>query len=72
MCVSSPQLTMDVGSVGDARLQKEIEELERLFTIDTEKLKKITDHFVHELDKGLTVEGGSIVSVSPSQPLNHH
>jgi hexokinase len=63
---------MALGSVGDARLQKEIEELERLFTIDTEKLKKITDHFGHELEKGLTAEGGSIVSVPPSHPPDPH
>ena len=43
---------MALGSVVDARLQKEIEQLERLFTIDTEKLKKITDHFVNELERG--------------------
>jgi len=59
---------MALGSVGDARLQKEIEDLERLFTIDTEKLKKITDHFFHELEKGLTAEGGSIVSFPFSPP----
>lgn len=41
-------------------LLKEIEQLERLFTVDTAKLKQITDHFVNELEKGLSVEGGSI------------
>lgn len=33
-----------------------------MFTVPQEKLKAITDHFVKELAKGLTVEGGSIVS----------
>ncbi|KAB5551127.1 hexokinase-domain-containing protein [Coniochaeta sp. 2T2.1] len=41
-------------------LVKEIEELETHFTIDTAKLKEITDHFEKELTKGLTKEGGSI------------
>lgn len=26
--------------------------LEKLFTVDTQKLKEITDHFISELDKG--------------------
>jgi hexokinase len=39
----------------------QIERLEELFTSDTQKLKEITDHFVSELEKGLTVEGGDIV-----------
>ncbi|ESZ98733.1 hexokinase [Sclerotinia borealis F-4128] len=39
---------------------EQIKELERIFTVDTEKLKQITEHFVSELTKGLTVEGGSI------------
>ncbi|CAM1506940.1 Fc.00g065810.m01.CDS01 [Cosmosporella sp. VM-42] len=38
----------------------EIKRLEQLFTVDTAKLKEITDHFVDELAKGLSVEGGSI------------
>jgi hexokinase len=33
-------------------LLKEIERLEQLFSIDTAKLKQITDHFVNELEKG--------------------
>ncbi|KAH8891909.1 hypothetical protein GQ53DRAFT_864735 [Thozetella sp. PMI_491] len=41
-------------------LKKEIEHLQKLFSVDTAKLKEITDHFVKELDKGLSVEGGSI------------
>ena len=43
-------------------LLQEIKRLEELFTVDTATLKKVTDHFITELDKGLSVEGGSIVS----------
>jgi hexokinase len=42
-------------------LMAQIERLEELFTADTEKLKEMTDHFVSELQRGLTVEGGDIV-----------
>lgn len=38
----------------------QIRRLEKLFTVDTKQMKEITDHFVKELTKGLTVEGGSI------------
>lgn len=41
-------------------LLQEIKKLEELFTVDTAKLKAITDHFISELAKGLTKEGGSI------------
>lgn len=41
-------------------LLEQIKELERLFTIDQSKLKEVTEHFVTELEKGLSVEGGSI------------
>ncbi|KAK0668288.1 putative hexokinase [Cercophora samala] len=41
-------------------LLKEIKRLEELFTVDTAKLKQITDHFVNELEKGLSKEGGTI------------
>lgn len=40
----------------------QIKRLEDMFTVPAEKLKQITDHFVKELTKGLTTEGGSIVS----------
>lgn len=33
-------------------LQEEIKRLEGLFTVDKTMLKKITDHFISELDKG--------------------
>ena len=42
-------------------IMAQIERLEELFTADTQKLKEITDHFVSELEQGLTVEGGDIV-----------
>ncbi|KFZ15242.1 hypothetical protein V501_02811 [Pseudogymnoascus sp. VKM F-4519 (FW-2642)] len=41
-------------------LAQEVKRLEGMFTVPQEKLKEITDHFVKELAKGLTVEGGSI------------
>ena len=43
-------------------LLRQIKELEDLFTVDQAKLKEVVDHFVKELEKGLSVEGGSIVS----------
>jgi len=41
-------------------LLEQIADLERLFTVPTEKLITITDRFVDELEKGLSKEGGSI------------
>lgn len=41
-------------------LKDQIERLEELFVVDTSKLKAISDHFVGELRKGLSKEGGSI------------
>ncbi|KAI6348456.1 hypothetical protein MCOR25_010804 [Pyricularia grisea] len=41
-------------------LVKEIKDLEEMFTVDTAKLKQITNHFVGELERGLSVEGGDI------------
>ncbi|KAI1977506.1 hexokinase [Ophidiomyces ophidiicola] len=37
-----------------------VKELEELFTVDQAHLKKIVDHFIKELEKGLSVEGGNI------------
>ncbi|KAJ4296125.1 hexokinase [Collariella sp. IMI 366227] len=53
---------MAVGSLVDAPkdLLTEIKHLEEQFTIGTAKLKEITDHFVNELEKGLSRKGGSI------------
>lgn len=33
-------------------LLDQIKELERIFTVDTAKLKEVTNHFVKELEKG--------------------
>ena len=41
-------------------LLEEIETLEKLFIVDQAKLKEITNHFVKELAKGLSKEGGNI------------
>ncbi|KAH8170184.1 hexokinase domain-containing protein [Sarocladium implicatum] len=38
----------------------EVKSLEEQFTVKQDKLKAITEHFISELAKGLTVEGGSI------------
>ncbi|KAF2724322.1 hypothetical protein K431DRAFT_301043 [Polychaeton citri CBS 116435] len=50
------------GSMADmpTNLVDEIKHLEEIFTVDTNKLKTISDHFISELDKGLSKEGGSI------------
>ena len=34
-------------------IQDDIRKLEEQFTVDTDKLKKTTDHFVSELEKGI-------------------
>ncbi|RKF73682.1 Hexokinase [Golovinomyces cichoracearum] len=51
-----------IGSMADVprNLLAEIKRLEEHFIVSTEKLKAITAHFVTELEKGLSVEGGSI------------
>jgi hexokinase len=43
-------------------LKTQIDKLEDQFVVTTAKLKDISDHFVNELKKGLSEEGGSIVS----------
>ncbi|KAL1961838.1 hypothetical protein VTN77DRAFT_1007 [Rasamsonia byssochlamydoides] len=50
------------GSMADVPkdLLHQIKEFEDLFTVDRAKLKQIVDHFVKELEKGLSVEGGNI------------
>ncbi|KAL6235383.1 hexokinase [Aspergillus navahoensis] len=50
------------GSMSDMpqNLLEHIKHFEEVFTVDTATLKKIVDHFVKELTKGLTVEGGNI------------
>lgn len=59
----SPAYVLTIsGSFADVPkdLMQQIERLEELFTVDTENLKKITEHFNSELTKGLTEEGGDI------------
>ena len=41
-------------------LVEEIATLERLFTVNTEKLKQITEHLVGELQKGLDRNGANV------------
>lgn len=41
-------------------LLDEVKSLETLLTVSSETLQKITDHFVTELDKGLSKKGGNI------------
>jgi hexokinase len=52
-----------LGSFADmpTDLKSQIDRLEELFLVPTDKLKQISDHFVSELKKGLSKEGGSIV-----------
>lgn len=47
-------------------LTRDLKQYEDWFTLDAPMLKKITDHFVKELEKGLTKEGGNIVSIFSS------
>ncbi|CAK9437303.1 uncharacterized protein LODBEIA_P16810 [Lodderomyces beijingensis] len=43
-----------------AALMSELKELETQFTVSGETLRKIVDHFVTELEKGLSKKGGNI------------
>lgn len=43
-------------------LKEQIDKLEELFVVSTSKLKEISNHFVDELERGLSKEGGTIVS----------
>ena len=53
-----------LGSMADMPkdLKEQIDKLEEMFVVPTDKLKQISDHFVGELEKGLSEKGGSIVS----------
>ncbi|KAI9833101.1 MAG: hexokinase A [Phylliscum demangeonii] len=55
------------GSMVDVpkRLMQQINELERLFVVDTEKLRQITSHFVSELERGLR-ENGATIPMNPT------
>lgn len=50
-----------LADIPDERIQF-LAQYEDWFTVETRELKKITEHFVKELDKGLSKEGGNIVS----------
>ncbi|KAK7203923.1 hexokinase-domain-containing protein [Myxozyma melibiosi] len=50
-------------------LLEQIAQLEKLLTVDTAKLNEIVDHFVKELEKGLSKEGGSIPMI-PTWVMN--
>lgn len=52
-----PEMLADIP---DERIQF-LKQYDDWFTIKTPELKKITDHFVKELEKGLSKEGGNIV-----------
>jgi hexokinase len=54
--------------IPDERIQF-LKQYEEWFTIDTPALKKITEHFVNELDKGLSKEGSSIVGSGAWIPM---
>jgi hexokinase len=47
--------------IPEERIQS-LKQNEEWFTIDTPALKRITEHCGNELDKGLSKDGGSIVS----------
>ena len=55
-------LTVLPGSMADVpkSLVDAIADLEKLFIVDQEKLKQITEHFVGELQKGLDKDGANI------------
>ncbi|KAK4139087.1 hexokinase-domain-containing protein [Dichotomopilus funicola] len=71
-----PPSRKGTGTLNDAprSLIKEIKDLEQLLTVNTDKLKEITNHFINELTKGLSVAGGSI-PMNPtwvmSRPTGH-
>jgi hexokinase len=60
------EVTNESGSMADVskELKDQLTRLEELFTVPQERLKKITERFMSELDRGLSVEGGTIVSRS--------
>jgi hexokinase len=61
-------ITVVLGSFADmpTDLKEQIEKLEEAFTIPTTKLKEISDHFLGELKRGLSKEGGTIVGRNAS------
>lgn len=49
-----------------AWLSSELKQYEDWFVIEAPELKKITDHFVKELERGLTKDGGNVVGLLSS------
>lgn len=49
-------------------LTRDMPQFEDWFMLSAAELKKITDHFVKELEKGLTKEGGNIVGDPITMP----
>ncbi|KAM0492589.1 hypothetical protein ACHAP8_009766 [Fusarium lateritium] len=47
-----------------------LDELENDFIVDTAKLKHVTNHFVQELEKGLSITGGNI-PMNPTWVMNY-
>lgn len=62
MLNSEKEMLTNQGSMADVPrdLLQQISELEKLLTVDADTLKQVTDHFVNELAKGLSLEGGDI------------
>lgn len=49
-------------------LTRHLKQFEDWFILEAAELKKITEHFVKELGKGLTIEGGNIVGIPITTP----
>ena len=64
------EITSEPGTLDQVpkNLLEQIKQLEDIFSVPQQKLKHITNHFVNELTKGLSVKGGSIVSTPQPQP----
>lgn len=60
---------MSLGSLADVPkdLLQEINKLEEFFTVDTAKLKEITNHFVSELEKGVSSSQNPNLSADQAQ-----
>ena len=54
MCILITSATLDA-------IHREITNIKDLFTVDSLCLKRITDHFIHQLEDGLTKSNGEIV-----------
>ncbi|RAL12431.1 hexokinase [Aspergillus homomorphus CBS 101889] len=56
---TSDKVSQDVGRISD-KVTQEVQRIAQMFTIDGATLRRITDHFVHELEKGLSNEDSDI------------